>query len=46
MSGLVTYRVEKDGESFYVQEEMVQYYLDNGYKVFKSSEEEITAKED
>ena len=43
MSGIETYRVEKDGRSFYVQEEMLQYYQDNGYRIFKSYEREIDA---
>lgn len=41
MGAIETYRVEKDGLSFFIQEEMVPYYSENGYKVFKSFEREI-----
>ena len=29
------FRVEKDGITFYVQPEMVAYYADQGYQVYK-----------
>lgn len=41
MAAIETYRVEKDGVSFYIQKEMVPYYSENGYRVFKSFEREI-----
>lgn len=36
------YRVEKDGISFHIQPEMVEYYADNGYSIYKTVEEKVT----
>ena len=36
------YRVEKDGISFHIQPEMVAYYADNGYSIYKIVEEKVT----
>lgn len=35
------YKVEKDGISFHVQPEMVEYYADNGYSIYKIVEEKV-----
>lgn len=40
-----TYRVEKDGVSFYVQKETLKHYEDEGYSIFKSFEQRIDADE-
>jgi hypothetical protein len=38
---VVTYRVEKDGITFYVQPEMLDYYASNGYKIYKTIEKQV-----
>lgn len=38
----MNYRVEKDGESFYVQDYQVQWYAQNGYKIYKPVEVLVT----
>ena len=38
---MVTYRVEKDGITFYVQPEMLDYYASNGYKIYKTIEKQV-----
>lgn len=35
------YRVEKDGRSFHVQPEALDYYASQGYKIFKQVEEQV-----
>lgn len=35
------YRVVKDGRSFYVQPEMIGYYAENGYTIYKTVEEVV-----
>lgn len=35
------YRVEKDGRSFHVQPEALDYYASQGYRVFKQVEEPV-----
>ena len=36
------YRVEKDGITFHVQPEMLGYYADNGYAIYKQVEQAVT----
>lgn len=36
------YRVEKDGKTFYIQPDMLEYYADNGYDIYKPLEEKVT----
>lgn len=36
------YRVEKDGMTHYVQPHQLQYYADNGYRIFREVEEQVT----
>lgn len=38
---MTIYRVEKDGTTFYVQPSQLQYYADNGYKIYKTVEESV-----
>lgn len=38
---MTTYRVEKDGVTFYVQPTQLQYYADNGYRIYKTVEEVV-----
>lgn len=38
---MVTYRVEKDGITFYVQPEMLDYYASRGYKIYKTIEKQV-----
>lgn len=35
------YRVEKDGRSFHIHPEALDYYANNGYTIYKSVEVEI-----
>lgn len=35
------YRVEKDGRSFYVPEELVEAYAQMGYAVYRTVEERV-----
>ena len=39
---MANYKVAKDGLAFYVQPWMLDYYASNGYKVYKTVEEEVT----
>lgn len=39
---MANYKVAKDGLAFYVQPWMLYYYASNGYKVYKTVEEEVT----
>ena len=39
---MANYTVAKDGLAFYVQPWMLDYYASNGYKVYKTVEEEVT----
>lgn len=39
---MTTYRVEKDGITFYVQPEQIEYYAANGWAVYKTVEEQVT----
>lgn len=39
---MTTYRVEKDGLSFYVQPHMLDYYAASGYAIYKTVEESVT----
>lgn len=36
-----TYRVEKDGVTFFIQREALDYYANNGYTIYKSVEVEV-----
>lgn len=36
------YRVERNGISFYVQPEMLGYYAQSGYQIYKQVEEIVT----
>ena len=39
---MANYRVEKDGRSFHISPELVQSYAEQGYRIFKPLEQEIT----
>lgn len=39
---MTIYRVEKDGITFYIQPEMLDYYASNGYEIFKTEERRVT----
>lgn len=39
---MANYKVAKDDLAFYVQPWMLDYYASNGYKVYKTVEEEVT----
>lgn len=39
------YRVEKDGITFYVQPEMVAYYAEQGYKVYRTVEVPVSTSQ-
>lgn len=39
---MTIYRVEKDGISFHVQPETLDYYAANGYTIFKTVEQPIS----
>ena len=39
------YRVQKDGRSFYIPREQGIYYLKDGYELFKTVEQSVTAEE-
>lgn len=36
------YRVEKDGMTHYVQPHQLQYYADNGYRIYREVEVRVT----
>ena len=36
------YRVEKDGLTCYVQPDKIQYYADQGYRIYRYVEEQVT----
>ena len=36
------YRVKKDNKTFFIQPDMIKYYADNGYSIYKTIEIEIT----
>ncbi len=39
---MANYRVQKDNISFFVSPDLVPYYKDKGYRIFKPLEQEIT----
>ena len=39
---MIIYRVEKDGISFHVQPETLDYYAANGYEIFKTVEQQVS----
>lgn len=39
---MVTYRVQKGNETFYVQPEQLDYYEYKGYTIYKTVEQEVT----
>lgn len=39
---MTIYRVEKNGISFHVQPETLDYYAENGYSIFKTIEQPVS----
>ncbi len=45
MNIIPNYRVVKDGRSFHVPADQIEYYANNGYTIYRQVEEEVTDTE-
>lgn len=39
------YRVQKDGVSFYIPAKQAEYYLNDGYELFRTVEQPVTIED-
>lgn len=45
MTIIPNYRVEKDGRSFHVPADQIEYYANNGYTIYRQVEEVVVSPE-